>query len=85
MNSNSGWSKWARGYQSDYEDRSRHWEDNKPNGPSKENEGVSEAVAVAEVEAVENRDKNLGRAAADNAASSAVAYTTWDCGSNSYG
>ena len=47
-NSNSGWSKWARGYQSDYEDRSRHWEDNKPNGPSKENEGVSEAVAVAE-------------------------------------
>ena len=35
-------------------------------------------LAVAEVEVVDDRDKNLGRAAADNAASSAAAHTTWD-------
>ena len=56
----------TRGYQSDYEDRSRQWEDHKASGPAKENEEVSEAVAVAEVEALENREKNHGRAAADS-------------------
>ena len=61
-NSYSGWSKRA---QSDYEDRSRQWEDHEASGPAKENEGIS--VAVAEVEAFENRDKHLGRATADTA------------------
>ena len=75
----SGWSKRAtRGYQSDFEDRSRPWEDHRASGPAKENEEVSEAVAVAEVEAVENRDKNHGRAATDSAAGTAPARTTWD-------
>ena len=40
--------------------------------------GVSEVVAVTEVEVVENRDKNHGPTAADNAASTAPAHTTWD-------
>ena len=57
-NSHSGCSKRAtRGYQSDCEDRSRQWEDHKASGPAKENEEVSEAVAVAEVDPEENREK----------------------------
>ena len=39
---------------------------------------VSEAVAVAEVVAVENRDKNDGRAAADSATYTAPAHSAWD-------
>ena len=78
-NSYSGWSKRAtRGYQSDYEDRFRQWEDNKPSGPVKGTEGVSKVVTVTEFEVVENRDKKHGRAATDNAASTAPAHTTWD-------
>ena len=33
---------------------------------------------MTEVEVVENRDKNHGRAATDNAASTGPAHTTWD-------
>ena len=43
-----------------------------------ENEGVSEAVAVAEVEAGEYRDKKHGRAAADSATHTAPAHSAWD-------
>ena len=68
----------TRGYQSDYEDRSRQWEDHKASGPAKEKKGVSEAVAVAEVVAVENRDKNNGRAAAISATYTASAHSAWD-------
>ena len=68
--------EWAtRGYQSDCEDRSRRWEAPKASGPAKENEGVSEAVAVAEVETVDNRDKNHGRAAADSATCTASVHS----------
>ena len=78
-NSYSGWSKRAtRGYQSDYEDWSRQWEDHQASGLAKENEGISKAVAVAEVEAVENLDRNHGRAATDCATSTAPAHSTWD-------
>lgn len=67
-NSYSGWSKLAtRCHQCDYDDRSRQWEDHKAHCPAEENEEVFEAVAVAEVEAVENRDQNHGRPAADSA------------------
>ena len=84
-NSYSGWSKRAtRGYQSDYDDRSRQWEDSKPNGSTKDNEGVSEVTTVAEVEVVENRDRNHGRVAADNAVSTAPAHNTWDFNGNGY-
>ena len=67
-----------RGYQSDYEDRSRQWEDHKASGPATEKERVSEVVAVAELEVVDNRDKDLGRAAADSATYIAPAHNTWD-------
>ena len=78
-NSYSGWSKRAtRGYQSDYDDRSRQWEDNKPGGSTKDKEGVIEVTTVAEVEVAENNDKCYGRVATDNAASTAPADTTWD-------
>ena len=70
----SGWSKRsARFYPSDYDDRSRQWEDHKASGPAKENEGVPEAVVVAQVEAVDNRDKHQGRATDDSAAHTASA------------
>ena len=52
--------------------------DHKPSGLAKENEGVSEVVAVTEVEVVENRDKNHGRAATDSATSTAPAHSAWD-------
>ena len=44
----------------------------------RKNDGVSEAVAVAEVEAVENRDKNHGRTDTDRATGTAPAHSTWD-------
>ena len=80
-NNYSGWSKRAtRGYQSeyDYEDRSRQWEDSKPRASTKDIEADARTLAVAEVEVVDDRDKNQGRAVADNAASSAAAHNTWD-------
>ena len=46
----------------------------RPVGRRQKNEGASEALAVAEVEAVENRDKNNRRAAADSATYIASAH-----------
>ena len=75
-NSYSGWSKrGTRGYQCDYENRSRQWEDYKASGLTKDIEGVPEAVVVAEVEAEDNRDKHLGRATADSVAHTAPAHS----------
>ena len=52
-NSYSGWSKWGtRGYHSDYYDRSRQWEDSKPSGLTKDNEGATEVSSEVEVEVV---------------------------------
>ena len=47
-------------------------------GLTKENEVVSEALAEAEVDAVENRDKDHGRAAADSVTYTAPAHSAWD-------
>ena len=75
-NSYSGWSKrGTRGYQCDYENRSRQWEDYKASGLTKDIEGVPEAVVVAEVEAEDNRDKHLGRATADSVTHTAPAHS----------
>ena len=68
----------TRGYHSDYDDQSRHWEDSKPSVPTKDNEGATEVASEAEVEVVENRDRNHGRAATGNARSATPASTTWD-------
>ena len=67
-NSYSGWSERAtRGYHSDCDDRSRQWEDSKPSDSTKDNEGAAEVSTVAEVEVVESRDWNHGRAVTENA------------------
>ena len=59
---------------------SRQWEDSKPRGSTEDNEVDAGTLAVAEVEVVDDRDKNQGRAVADNAARSAAAHATWDSG-----
>ena len=68
----------TRGYQSDYDDWSRQWEDSKPSGSTKDNEGVTEVAIVEKVEVVENRDRYHRRVATDTAASTAPAHSTWD-------
>ena len=80
-NTYSGWSKRAtRGYQSDYDydDRSREWEESTPSGSTKTREVEPETWAAAEVEIVDERDKNQGKTGTNNAAGSATANTTLD-------
>ena len=70
---------------SNYDDGSRQREDHKACGPAKENEGVPEAVVVAEVEAVDNSDKHLGRATDDCVAPYCVCAIRLFGGDSSYG
>ena len=71
------WSKRAtRGYHSDYDDRSRQWEDSKPSDSTKDNKEAAEVATVAEFEVVESRDRNHERAVTDNAVGVTQASTT---------
>ena len=65
----------TRGHPSEYDDQSHQWEDHKASGPAKENEGVPEAVVVADVEVEDNRDKHLGRTTADGVTHTASAHS----------
>ena len=49
-------SKW---YNSDYDDRSRSWEDSSPGDSTKDNQEATEVATVAEVEVDESRDMNI--------------------------
>ena len=66
----------ARGYPSDYDGRSHQREESKPSGSTKDNEAITEDATLAEIEVVENRDRNHGRAVTDNAVSATLAPTT---------
>ena len=60
------------GYQSDYEDRSRQ------SDSTKDNKEAAEVVTVAEVEVVESRDWNHGRAVTENVVGVTQASTACD-------
>ena len=57
----SGWSKrGTRGYPSEYDGWSHHWEESKPSDSTKNSERTTETGNGAEEEIVESRDRNPG-------------------------
>ena len=53
-------------------------EDSKPSDSTKDTEGAAEVLTAAEVEVVESRDRNHGRAVTENAVGVTLASTACD-------
>ena len=78
-NSFSGWSKRAtRGYLSDYDDRSRQWEDSKPSGSTKDIEGATEVATEQRLRSSRAVTGITDVPLLDNAVSVTQASTTCD-------
>ena len=76
----SGWSKRAtRGYQANYDrdDRRHEWDDHASRGSNQARRAPPQTSAAADVEIVDERDKNQGMASANNATGSGADTATW--------